>query len=159
MMADHEKNRSSSVFMLVLFAFIVALSLILVVFGSSIYRHIEQTRTADNVTRAGTAYLASRIAAGDNANALSRRQGPQGDMLVLTETVNGQNYETRLYLYNGQMLEEYKPADAMIDPASATAVVDTDTFTFSYADGLLRMETSSGVQYAALRSPQEGGNL
>lgn len=158
-MAERGKDKATSLFMLAMFAFIVILSLILVVFGSNIYRSIEQARTADNVSRAGTAYIASRVAASDSADSLSRRQGPEGDMLVLTEIVNGQRYETRLYLHDGGLLEEYAVAGAALDYANATPIVDTEVFSFSYADNVLAVTTSAGTQYVALRTPQGGEGL
>lgn len=158
-MAERSSDKAHSFFIIVLFTLISLLSLLLVIFGSSIYHAVEQSRTADNVERAGTAYLASRIAASDSVDALSRAQGPEGDMLVISEQVNGQILETRLYLYQGQLLEDYALSGTAINPHGATPIVSTEVFSFSYDDGLLSVRTSSGTQCAALRSRQGGEGL
>lgn len=158
-MATRVSDKASSLFMLALFAVIVMLSLILVVFGSNVYRAIEQGRTADNVARAGTAYIISRVESVDAADALSRRAGPEGDMLILAENVSGQTYETRLYLSDGELCEEYALAGAPVDTENATAIVASDVFDFSYSRGLLTVTTSSGTQCVALQTSQGGAGL
>ena len=76
----------------------------------------------------------------------------QGPALVLRETLPSGVYETRLYRYDGTIMEEYALADAPYDPLKATAIVDSSVFAFSYEDGLLTIETDAGATAVALRS-------
>lgn len=46
-----------------------------------------------------------------------------GPALVLRETLPFGVYETRLYRYDGVIMEEYALADAPYDPSKATAIV------------------------------------
>ena len=76
----------------------------------------------------------------------------QGPALVLRETLPSGVYETRLYRYDGTIMEEYALADAPYDPLKATAIVDSSVFAFSYEDSLLTIETDAGATAVALRS-------
>lgn len=55
---------------------------------------------------------------GDTGGARNLLDGPA---LVLRETLSSGVYETRLYRYDGVIMEEYALADAPYDPAKATA--------------------------------------
>lgn len=76
----------------------------------------------------------------------------QGPALVLRETLPSGVFETRLYRYDGTIMEEYALADAPYDPEKAVAIVKSDTFDFAYEDGLLTIATDAGEVSVALRS-------
>ena len=76
----------------------------------------------------------------------------EGPALVLRETLPGGVYETRLYRYDGVIMEEYALADAPYDPEKATAIVVSSVFDFTYRDGLLTLTTDAGTVSVALRS-------
>lgn len=75
-----------------------------------------------------------------------------GPALVLRETLPSGVYETRLYRYDGVIMEEYALADAPYDPEKATAIVRSDRFDFTYENGLLVIGTDAGEVSVALRS-------
>ena len=75
-----------------------------------------------------------------------------GPALVLRETLPSGVYETRLYRYDGVIMEEYALADAPYDPSKATAIVRSSVFDFSYGGGLLTIVTDAGQTSVALRA-------
>lgn len=75
-----------------------------------------------------------------------------GPALVLRETLPSGVYETRLYRYDGVIMEEYTLADAPYEPGKATPIVRSSVFDFSYRDGLLTIVTDAGEASVALRS-------
>ena len=75
-----------------------------------------------------------------------------GPALVLREALPSGVYETRLYRYDGVIMEEYTLADAPYEPGKATPIVRSSVFDFSYRDGLLTIVTDAGEASVALRS-------
>ena len=89
-------------------------------------------------------------------DAVSVGAGPEGRSLVLTERLANGTYETRIYLYRGQVVEEYSVAGTPYTPDKATPVVATGTFDFTYSQGLLTIVTDEGRAEVALRSVRGG---
>lgn len=74
-----------------------------------------------------------------------------GPALVLREVLPGGVYETRLYRYDGMIMEEYALAGAPYEPGKATAIVRSSVFDFAYQNGLLTIVTDAGEVSMALR--------
>ncbi len=127
------------VFTGLLFALFVATLLMAILVGTGVYRVLHQEG-------AGADGFEAAAAAEDSRSLF------QGPALVLRETLPSGVYETRLYRYDGTIMEEYALADAPYDPLKATAIVDSSVFAFSYEDSLLTIETDAGATAVALRS-------
>lgn len=78
------------------------------------------------------------------------------DVLVLRETLPSGNYETRIYLSNGNIVEEYAVEGSPYGPATATVIAPSDTFSFSYTNGVLTIQTDSGETRVAIRADGRG---
>lgn len=72
-----------------------------------------------------------------------------GTVLVLDD---GSGYETRLYLYNGALVEEYAAADTDYRPAAAEKVADTRTFTVVQDGARYIITTDDGEVHVTLHS-------
>ena len=89
------------------------------------------------------------------ADAVEVGEGPEGKALVLRETLDGAtSYETRIYAYQGKIVEEYVLAENEYMPEKAIALFDSDTFDFSYDNGLVTITTDDGTAAIALRSKE-----
>lgn len=140
-------------FSMALFALLVLATLALVLVGSRVYQMLVQGQSANANGRAVHAYLYSQLRASDHTGGVRLAAGPEGQALVLQETVEGTVYETRLYQYKNQLLEEYAAAGAPFAPERAQAVAKVTQFAVEQPQaGLLRVATNEGVLYLALRS-------
>ena len=83
--------------------------------------------------------------------------GPEGPSLVLVEYLDTGTYETRIYLINGAIVEEYAISGTPYDASRAVKLADSSKLLFSYEDGLLTIVTDQGTTEVALRSMQGGG--
>ena len=167
------------VFTGLLFALFVATLLLAILVGTGVYRVLHQEGAVADNQRLSLTLLANDVRANDQIDAVARawvtedavsvevagadgfeaaaaaedgRSLFQGPALVLRETLPSGVYETRLYRYDGTIMEEYALAEAPYDPEKATAIVDSSVFAFSYEDGLLTIETDAGATAVALRS-------
>lgn len=139
--------------MLVLFAVVVLALLGLLALGTNAYRTLAEDRDDAAALRQESGLLLNTVRANDTADAVEEGVGPEGPSLVLVERLDSGTFETRLYAYQGFIMEEYVVAGAEYDPASATRVAESQTFEFSYgrASGLLTLVTDAGEARIALR--------
>lgn len=147
-----QASDSYAKFQVVLFILIIVMLLITLGVGVSVYRSISEQRWADEQNRTGLTLLANSVHITDSVDAIGVGAAPQGQALVLTERFPEGSYETRIYLHDGNIVEEYAIAGAPYDPARATPVVDSNTFSFAYAGGLLSIHTDQGTQEVMLHS-------
>mgnify|MGYP002518112029 CR=1 FL=1 len=142
---------------LVLGAFFLALLMALVT-GALVYKSISDSTAATNSARQGAGLVCNAIHANDERGAIAVGQGPEGRSLVIVETLDSGTFETRFYLYQGQIVQEYSLAGAAYSPETATTVTASSTFDFSYSHGLLTVTTDQGTAEVALRSAGGGNN-
>lgn len=123
--------------------------------GAVMYRSIAAAQMEADAARMQAGLLASYVRAADAAGAVGEAAGPEGRALVLTEMAgDGSAYETRLYLHEGQVVQEYAMADAPLDPERAEPLIASDAFDFYLEGGLLVIRTDAGETCVALRSVQ-----
>lgn len=80
--------------------------------------------------------------------------GPEGRSLVLGEETDAGSYELRMYLYDGNVVEEYSVAGAAYTPTRAQVLFKSSTFEFELDGKLLTIITDQGKTEVALRSWQ-----
>lgn len=116
---------------LLLFAIIVLSLLFLVMTGTGLYSAVVDSQTRNREARAA---------------------------LLLRENADGETYETRIYLYEGALREEYGTADAALDPQDSERIVDAKSFSVEQVrPGLLVVSTEYGSADIALRSGRGAG--
>ena len=116
---------------LLLFAIIVLSLLFLVMTGTGLYSAVVDSQTRNREARAA---------------------------LLLRENADGETYETRIYLYEGALREEYGTADDALDPQDSERIVDAKSFSVEQVrPGLLVVSTEYGSADIALRSGRGAG--
>lgn len=126
--------------------------------GVTMYRSIAEAQSEADAARLQAGLLSSYAHAADALDAVGAGNGPEGRSLVLTERADdGGLYETRLYLHEGQVVQEYAIAGTAYDPERAQPLVASGTFDFELDGGLLVIRTDQGETDVALRSAQGGG--
>ena len=129
-----------------------------VVLGASLYRSVVAERAAAEDARLEANLLAGAVRALDATDAVATADGPEGPALVLIERLDVGTFETRIYLHQGAIVQEYAVAGSELSPERATVLCASDRFTFDVSeDGLLTIRTSAGEHHVALRSAQGGG--
>ena len=157
---EYERGHSRNYFVLfeiALFVIIIGLLMVTLSAGVNVYRNISEQRWADEQNRTGLTLIANSVHITDSIDAIGVGEGPEGQALVLTEVFSTGAYETRIYLYQGNVVEEYAVAGTPYTPERATPLVQSDTFTFSYAENLLTVNTERGSQQIMLHSVRKAG--
>lgn len=157
---DREKERNESfhirhmdrLFILALFG-ILTMSLVLVfALGTNAYQSLEQARTSGQQVRLQSSLLATTVRAMDEVGAASAGKGPEGPALVMTEQAGRDQYQVRLYAYQGRLVQEYAAAGMPYDPEGATVLCQTQQFSFTIDRNQITLVTDAGKTYVALRS-------
>ena len=158
---EYERGHSRNYFVLFEIAlFIIIIGLLMVTLGAgvNVYRNISDQRWADEQNRTGLTLIANSVHITDSIDAVGVGVGPEGQALVLTERFSTGAYETRIYLYQGNVVEEYAMAGTPYTPERATPLVQSNSFAFSYADNLLTVNTERGSQQIMLHSVRKTGS-
>lgn len=147
------KNRAALFSGLLMLVFLGILLLALFT-GVTIYQHVANAQLSSDQNRLGTQVIANNIRSKDGSGMVRIGTGPEGRSLVLVEELETGNYETRIYLTNGQIVQEYAFAGAAYNPDKAVKLVDSSKFLISYDSGLVTIVTDQGASEIALRATQ-----
>ena len=148
------KNRAESplgLYTVGIAALFLAGFFLLVVFGAQSYRATVLSQGGNNDTRAVLSYLSTAVHAADERGAVHVRHGAEGTELRLDDGDTG--YALRIYLSEGELVEEYARADAPRGSAEVHAIGRTTTFDIrGEGAGTLRVFTDAGEVLLHLRS-------
>ena len=100
--------------------------------------------------------VVNAVRATDAPGSVERGKGPEGDALVLVERLDTGTYETRFFLCDGWLVEQYAVAGAPYEADGATWLAETGSFSFELDDGMLTVSCDAGTARTALRSQVEG---
>lgn len=140
---------------IVLFAAFVVIDLAAITLGINAYSDVATQQAAAEQQQLALGPIVSTIRANDADGAIARGEGPEGSSLVFIQTLDSGSYETRIYLYQGSIVEEYALAGAAYTPEKATVLSSSKSFDFDYDDGLLTLSTDAGEAHVALRSAKD----
>lgn len=151
-------NNANRMLTLILFVVIVICLLASLALGVNIYRNMIEHKSELQQIRLETSLISNSLGQLDQAKAIGVREGPQGTMLVASEELGESTFETRFYLYDGWLVEEYVADSIEPDPQSADKVARTSVFDVQLdAEGkLLAITTDAGTTHVAIRSSQGG---
>lgn len=152
-----QNGSAGRIFTGILFVMFVVALLLAFLAGTNVYRGLQDLSSRTDEARLSLSLVVNHVRANDSSQAVAEGVGPEGPSLVLVEHVEGSNdVETRMYLYNGSIVEEYAIAGSAYTPERALPIVESSQFSFSYAQGLLTITTDSGTANVALRSAGGG---
>ena len=154
-LAPRGRVRSAHLFTTILFLVFVCALLLALAAGVGVYRHIHATGSATEQARLAGALVTNVVRSKDAEAAVSLGTAPGGGQsLVLTERLDSGTFEMRLYLYDGELVEEYVPAGTAYDPAHAEPLVAASAFAVELDGdaGALRVTCDDTTTFIALRS-------
>ena len=154
--ARRGRERSSAGFNFALVAVFFLLLMLCLMVGVNIYRDAAASRVRADAVRVQTGLVVGAIRSTDMADAYLQGEGPEGPALVMVTELPSGTYETRLYLYEGSIVEEYAIAGRDYNPENAVALMQSSVFSFSLDGNLLAITTDEGTSYVTLRSASEG---
>ena len=144
-------------FSILLFTVFVVVDLLALAAGASSYGSLTKMQSANDERIMSLGPIMSSVRANDAKGGISRsKDAPEGEALVLSHSDSVGTYETRIYLYQGHIMQEFALEGAPYTPQKATPLAESSTFSFAYSEGVLTIATDAGQCKIALRSQQGG---
>ena len=139
-----QKESYSGLFIIGITAFFLGCFMLLIVFGVGVYRNVVEMQNSTNDLRSLSSYLLTVSKVGETG--ISVEEGAYGKMLVIEEGDTG--YGNRIYVYEGELLEDFGKINGKLYPDAAIRIAETDIFTIEELENkLLKITTSAGSVY------------
>ena len=157
-----KKSSLTGVLVLLVFAvFMVSVLFVLLSGADSVQRMTDRDqRTYDR--RPAVQYIAMRVPHGDQAGAVSVENADGTVTLVLTQQIEDQQYQTRIYCCDGYLREMFCRADTVLPPEFGEEILPMEAFHVTCEDALVRAEmtmTDGSTESIDLFLRSEGGPL
>ena len=119
--------------------------LLLVVFTARSYQHGADAQYENDTQRVVCAYVATAVKNHTGGEVTPQEfDGFPGICIEDGDT----GFAHKIYLHDGDLLEEYSRTDAPINPDTASKIGETSQFDISYvSDNLLEIKTDKGASY------------
>lgn len=140
-----QTHHIGGLFALVTFGVFIGCILLVLTAGAQSYRDLAD-RDADSWnSRTCAQYIAARVRHADAADSIyvgsfDGNRAESGDTLILREPVNGTDYYTRIYCYDGQLRELFTAEESGFSQEDGTAVLAAEQIGFELKDGLLTVQ-------------------
>ena len=123
--------------------------LLLVVFTARSYQHGVDSQYENDTQRIVCAYVATAVKDHDGGEVTPMDfDGNPGISIADGET----GFAHKIYLADGQLLEEYSRTDMPVNPQTASKIGETSLFEIQYiSDNLLEIKTDKGASYVNVR--------
>ncbi|MCI9129596.1 MAG: DUF4860 domain-containing protein [Eggerthellaceae bacterium] len=144
--------RTKGIAPVLLFALFMIILLTTLICGLSAYAAEVNRSDASKESRIAAGALTNMVRGADSEGCISSADGPEGKALVLLDRTSSDVFETRIYLYDGNLVQEQVIEGAKYDPEGAVPMFETDTFSFQLTGNLLTLTTDSGSVDVDLRS-------
>lgn len=126
---------------LLLFGIFAMCVLMVLLTGADAYRRLTERDQQAYLRRTCAQYVAARVRQADSLAGITVE--PFGDGNALTLAEDGGAYRTRIYCYEGWLMELYSAADADLDPQAGERILEMEELELSMKEGLLTAKISN----------------
>ena len=124
---------------LLLFGVFAVCLMVVLLTGADSYQGLTRRDQASSDGRTCAQYLATRVRQADIDQSVTVGEFGGGDALCFTQSIVGDDYVTRVYVYDGWLMELFCKADSNLEPEDGERIMTADSFSASEEDGLLRL--------------------
>ena len=115
-MKNESKTKMTALMALLIFGAFALCALLVLLTGADIYKKITEREEKSFDTRTVTQYISTRFRQGDNTGAIAVNDFGGVDALEITQQINGKDYITRVYCFDGYLCELFTNADGDFSP-------------------------------------------
>ena len=141
MLTNGKKHSAETFLTLGVFGIFAILAVLLTLMGARAYRGIAGRMDENNALRSSLSYVANKVRAGDHAGGVSLEIRGDLETLCLSETAEGETYETLLFFADGWLREYAAVAGAAreLSPDSGEKIVELAGFSMEQEGDTLRL--------------------
>lgn len=131
-MKNYNKERSvTKVAALLLFGLFAVGILSVLLGGAGVYGRLTQRNTQSYHSRTCTQYIATKLHQASSPEAVAVAAFGQADALVLSQTIDGEEYLTRVYCHDGWLRELFTPAGGDFVPEDGEKILPLSDLSLS----------------------------
>lgn len=154
------KHSISGLAALVLLGVFAAGILTVLLSGARAYQRLTERDAQSYDSRTCMQYLATKVRQAPAPGSFVLSDFGEGDSFLIKEVVNGEEYWTQVYCYDGWLMELFTAADAGLSPEDGEKILPVQSLSASLSNDLLRLQVvdGNGVETAlmlALRGGEE----
>jgi len=143
-----------TIFVLIVFSIFAISVLMVLMFGASIYRNINDISRENESEHMALSYIWTKTKNFDNADSISFGEFGGVPAIFINETFGDYDFRTAIYHYDGWLYELFSEAGLDFSPSAGTRIVMVDSLTFDLVDnGLFRVTAGDK---GLLLSPRSG---
>ena len=146
-----KKKGAYGTFSFIQYALMLALLFVVVIFACDGFRASAVSRSLNYDGRSCLSYVVNRIKSFDSEMAV---ETDGSHVLILKDFTDKGVYETRFYVNNNNIVEEYSRAEQPRSPEKGVVIGPSKEFSVVLDDSLLVIETDYGSGVVALNSEQ-----
>ena len=115
-----------------LFCVFAASVLMVLMNGAQVYRGVAQRLEQYYEERSCLSYIATKLRHFDTADAVSLTEFGDGEALLLTQVIAGDEYGTMIYTYEGMVMELFTDMPIAFGPEAGSKVLPAKALHFSW---------------------------
>lgn len=152
-----------SLFVFLLYVAFAFMAFMIVAIGAGVYSGIRDTGNNNYDVRTSLSFVATQLRQGDEMDQITTQEYMGKNAIVMKETINGTQYETWLYHYEGNLYQLFMESGIDFTPESGEKIMSIEEFDVTF-DGektfYLSAENKNGAAGSltvVLRTARKGG--
>ena len=129
----------SGVFVFMLLGIFAVFSTVMVLLSAKAYRGVVDKAAMHNSVRVASSYIRTMLRSDDETGVL-KIEDAEGVHTITMENDYGDNYVTRIYVYDGKLREWFAMKEIPFLPENGETVCDLDSMDAEISDGLLKVK-------------------
>ena len=125
------KHHMDGLLILLLFGVFAVSILAVLLSGAGVYRRLAERDDHSYDRRTAVQYVATRVRQADQAGGVSVRTFEGCPALILSEEIEGETYETRIYHYDGYIRELFTDVTGEFSPEDGEKIMKAEELLFS----------------------------
>ena len=115
-------------FPLALFVLFAVCALLVILYAARSYGNVVDSSSLNTSARTATSYVTEKLHQNDANGGISKGKLDGLDALLLKQDVNGKEYVTYIYYYDGYLSELYAPESANLSASAGTKILEIKDF-------------------------------
>jgi len=120
-----------TIFVLIVFSIFAFSVLMVLMLGASIYRNINDITRSEQHEHTAISYIWTKLKNFDEKDAISTGEFEGISAVFIDENINGTDFRTAIYVYDGWLLEHFSETSLEFSPQNGRQIVQSDEINFN----------------------------